>query len=147
MTHFSEDRSKCSAEDATNNPELHKQMNRMAESSAQTILPVALSAAVPLWIHEIYERGGPTGGDWTRLPAVGRLLAERGDCLLYPSPRAGETANLFNALAEALALLAFQPGGVSFGEQHFDALQILTAFLGVESAQNYLAQVRQSEEQ
>jgi hypothetical protein len=116
---------------------------QMPRSSAQVLLPIAISAAVPLWVYEISQRGGPTADDWKRLPNLGRLIAEQGDHLLHRSPGEGGTAALFNALAEALALLSFVPGGVSFGEQHFDALQILAGFLGAEQAATYLARVRQ----
>ncbi len=33
----------------------------------------------------------------------------------------GQSAESFNALAEALAILAFVPGGVDFGQMHFEA--------------------------
>lgn len=111
-------------------------------SPAQALLPTALSAAVPLRIIEIAERGGPTTDDWTRLQSLERLLAERGDQLLFRSSRAGETAEVFNALAEALAILSFLPGGVPFGEECFDALQILSGLLGEERAASYISQIR-----
>ena len=116
---------------------------QMPRSSAQMLLPIAISTAVPLWVYAISQRGGPTADDWQRLPTLGRLIAEQGDHLLHRSPREGETAHLFNTLAEALALLSFVPGGVSFGKQRFDALQILTGFLGAEQASSYLARIRQ----
>ena len=112
-------------------------------SAAEALLPTALSAAVPLWVSTIYERGGPTREDWARLPQLGRMIAEQGDRLLYRGSREGETANLFNAIAEALAFCSFARGGISFAGQQFDALQILTFFLGAEKAEQYVAEVRQ----
>ncbi len=112
-------------------------------SSAQLLLPTALSAAVPLRIVEIAERGGPTTDDWTRLQSLGHLLAERGDRLLFRSAHTGETAEVFNALVEALAILSFLPGGVLFGEERFDALPILSGLLGEERAMSHLSQIRQ----
>ncbi len=116
-------------------------------SSAQMVLPTALSAAVPLWVIEIYERGGPTADDWQRLRSLDRVLAERGDQLLFRGSRAGETAEVFNALAEALAILSFLPGGVPFGEERFDALRILTGLLGEERATSYLSEIRRKRAQ
>lgn len=81
--------------------------------------------------------------DWLRLRQFGYRLAERGDILLFGGARPGETAELFNQLAEALAILSFLPTGVSFGHMHFDAEQILSGLLGHERAQRYMAQVRQ----
>ena len=107
------------------------------------MLPTALSAAVPLWVSTIYERGGPTQQDWARLPQLGKMIAEQGDRLLYHGSHEGETAKLFNALAEALAFCSFAKGGISFAGQQFDALRILTFFLGAEKAEQYVAEVRQ----
>jgi hypothetical protein len=114
----------------------------LSSSAAEAMLPLALSAAVPLWISSIYEQGGPTQEDWARLPQLGQQIAEQGDHLLYPSPREGETAELFNTLAQLLALCSFVPGGISFGEQHFDARKTLTFFLGAEKAEQYVREAR-----
>lgn len=51
----------------------------------------------------------------------GQLIAERGDVILYRSKKKGETAKMLNVLVESLSLLAFQPGGVTFGGMHFQA--------------------------
>lgn len=55
----------------------------------------------------------------------GQLIAERGDIILYRSKKKGETAKMMNVLTESLALLAFQPGGVTFGAMHFQACTAL----------------------
>ncbi len=132
--------------DSSKNPRAdpHPGSSRSQElrSNAAVLLPVALSAAVPLRIYEIYERGGPTAEDWQWLRAQGRTLAERGDVLLFGSSRAGEAAELFNMLAEVLAILSFLPGGVPFGKERFDALKILTGFLGEERARPYVTHIR-----
>ena len=47
------------------------------------------------------------------------IIASEGDNILYPGPRKGDTARAFNALARALAVLAFQPGGVKAFGHHF----------------------------
>lgn len=110
--------------------------------AAEHLLPLSLSAAVPLWVYDIYRRGGPLPEDWLHLSQVGHRLAEHGDILLFGGSRPGETAELFNQLAEALAMLSFLPAGVSFGHLHFEAERILSQLLGSERARRYLTQVR-----
>jgi hypothetical protein len=111
--------------------------------AAEHLLPTSLSAAVPLWVYDIYRRGGPLPEDWLHLSQIGHRLAEHGDVLLFGGSRPGETADLFNQLAEALAILSFLPAGVSFGSLHFEAEQLLSPLLGSDRARRYLAQVRQ----
>ncbi len=111
------------------------------QASGHPLLP-ALGAAVPLWVHDLYRNGGPTPADWQTLGQLGYQLAERGDILLFGSSRPGETAELFNRLAEALALLAFLPGGVRFGSLHFEAGRILSGLVGEARAHEYLARLR-----
>ncbi len=94
------------------------------------MLGITLSAAVPLHIVECHERGGPTAEDIARIRPFAHTLAERGDRLLFRSEKAGETAALFNMLAEAIALLAYAPGGVRCFGQHFEAYAILTSMKG-----------------
>jgi hypothetical protein len=77
------------------------------------LLALALAAAVPLRIAE-YERGlGPQDWDRRRAKGFADVLAEKGDVLQYGGKK-GEAAALFNRLADALAVMAFQPGGVRF---------------------------------
>jgi hypothetical protein len=147
MTAFSDDSLNHASSSEAPHPASHTPAEQAPVSSAQMVLPTALSAAVPLWIFDIYERGGPTTEDWMRLQSLGRLLAERGDQLLFRGARAGETAEVFNALAEALAILSFLPGGVPFGEERFDALQVLSGLLGEERATSYLSQLRRKRAQ
>lgn len=77
------------------------------------VLLMSLQAAVPLWIAE--SRGRPELLEEWRVGAV-EAIANHGDALLYRTP--GRTAETFNALARAIAVLAHAPGGVSaFGAQ------------------------------
>lgn len=58
--------------------------------------------------------------DWTReeqLAASG-LWNEQ---ILFGSKRQGETATAFNAMAKAVAALAFVPGGVTVFNTHYEA--------------------------
>ncbi len=141
-TEHPEKTSQDSPQDTQTDPPLGPPVSQPPRTKSEEILPIALSAAVPLWIYEIYERSGPTAEDWQWLRAQGRVLAERGDVLLFGSPRAGETAELFNTLAKVLAILSFLPGGVPFGKERFDALAVLTGFLGEEQARTYISHIR-----
>jgi hypothetical protein len=82
-----------------------------------TLLRTALQAAVPLWIHDVR--------DWTpeRRVEVAReaapLLASKGDVLMFGGRR-GEAAEVFNALARAVACCAYQPGGVTVFGDHWE---------------------------
>ena len=89
--------------------------------AADSPLAIAISMAVPLWIAEYRARGGPTGADLERARGFSRLIGEKGDRLLHRSKVAGEVAQVFNALAEGIAVLAFCPGGVRFCGQRYQA--------------------------
>ncbi|GHO72017.1 hypothetical protein KSC_109090 [Ktedonobacter sp. SOSP1-52] len=69
-----------------------------------------LSAAIPLRVLALYERQGPDEGDLEAARQAGTLLASKGDRLLFRSEVRGETADLFNRVALALAVLSFAPG-------------------------------------
>jgi hypothetical protein len=83
------------------------------------LLPIALSAAVPLWVLRLQRE------PWTdiqkRLPALSQHLAEKGDVILFRSEKPGETAAAFNAMAEAIAALSFVPDGVTTFGQHYES--------------------------
>ena len=93
-------------------------------------LTKALEAAVPLHVMEL--RALP----WVELQRMaqeaGQTIAEHGDLILFRSKKRGETAKAFNALARALAILSFVPGGVRFLELHFEnatePVETLTGF-------------------
>lgn len=80
---------------------------------AEDILPGMLEMAVSMRIEEYLAKGGPDDADRQRVSASGETLAERGDRLLYPSEVPGETARLFNQLADAIAVLSFQSQGIT----------------------------------
>jgi len=85
------------------------------------LLAIALSAAVPLRIAEYKARGGPGDDDFARVRASANTIAERADNLMYRGKKPGEAAQLFNTLADALAVLAFCPGGVRFAGARYEA--------------------------
>ena len=76
----------------------------------------ALANAVPLRIADLRRHGGPADEDFLRASAICTALGEHGDALLFPSAKRGETAKMFNDFSQALAVMAFVPGGVhAFG--------------------------------
>lgn len=81
------------------------------------LLPIALSAAVPLWIEEL-RRLEPEQRI-ARASGLADIIASQGDIILYRGGKKGESAKAFNALAEGLAIGAFQPGGVTAFGQHW----------------------------
>lgn len=89
-------------------------------SRTQSLLSVSLSAAVPLRIMRMYEKGGPDDADFIRARKAGELLGEKGDLLMFKSKKEGETAKVFNETAHAIAVLSFCPGGIDIFGQHFE---------------------------
>lgn len=89
-------------------------------------LSIALSAAVPLWILDIKEKGGLSDNDFIEAKQVSSLLGSKGDVLLFGgSKKRGEVADLFNKVAKAIAVLSFCPGGITIFGQTFEADSIL----------------------
>ena len=80
-------------------------------------LPIALSAAVLLYMLELQEGGGPTLKDVESCKDIAQLIAEKGDQLLY---RGKETSIVFNELARGIAILSYAPGGVTVFGQHYE---------------------------
>jgi hypothetical protein len=78
-----------------------------------SVLVIALRAAVPMWIAEANQRRGETRADllahWRR--AAVDVVASKGDEILYLGHKRGETAKAFNALARSMAALSFHRGG------------------------------------
>lgn len=93
---------------------------RYGEWGARPLM-TALSAAVPLRILELRQRGGPSSSDWESACDFADTLAEKADRLLFRSSKKGETAELFNRLAAAIAVLSYAPGGVSVFGLHFES--------------------------
>ena len=90
----------------------------MSTTAEEHLLSIVLSAAVPLHIMAMRQKGGVTDHDLETAGAFGEVLGEKGDVLLFGSKRPGEAADLFNQLARAIAVLAHCPGGITcFGQR------------------------------
>ncbi len=79
-----------------------------------------LAVAVPFRILELKRRGGPSDTELEYARNAGDIVAYQGDSLLYRSHKRGETAQIFNAVVQAVAVGAFLPGGVKIGGYHFE---------------------------
>jgi hypothetical protein len=78
------------------------------------VLIIALSAAVPRRIDQLKLRGGPTDEDRARVSEVSARLADKAHVLMHGGGEVGEAGALFDELVDALAVMAFAPGGISF---------------------------------
>jgi hypothetical protein len=79
-------------------------------------LTATLELAVPIRIWELRDR---TPEQRARIAKrCAQVVAERGDALMFGGKK-GTAAAAFNALAEGLAVAAYQPGGVSFAGQYW----------------------------
>jgi len=86
------------------------------------ILAIAMSAAVPLHIISLKDKGGPTKEDFSALQETSDILGEKGDILLFGSNNKkdkGLCADIFNKTAKAIAILSFVPGGINIFGQHY----------------------------
>jgi hypothetical protein len=99
-----------------------------AEAESHGLLSMALSAAVPLRILELCRRGGPTDEDLTRVQAYQEDLSAHGEDLFFRSSKPGGSANRFNQTADAIAVLAFCPGGITIFGAHYDGQQMLQRY-------------------
>jgi hypothetical protein len=86
---------------------------------SEQALPMFLQVTVPVRIAELAEAGGATEADVARVQGYVEDFNTDGDALLFR--REGKTGELAGKLADALAVLAFQPGGVRFAGLHFEA--------------------------
>lgn len=88
--------------------------------ASKDLMEGLLVLAVPQWIERLKHK---SFADFeARREAILESVCYKGDLLLYGSKKKGETAQLFNDLAEGLAWLALiAKGGVTFGDLHWDA--------------------------
>lgn len=76
------------------------------------LLTIALNVAVSVRVLEFIKRGGPTNEDLERARTILKDLGERGTDLYFRSNKEGATADRFEQVADAIAVLSFCPGGI-----------------------------------
>lgn len=86
-----------------------------------TALGSFVAASVPLRMLAMQAKGGPSDLDIELARSYGEDVAAHGDDLLYGGKKRGDAAHLANGMAHAIAVLAFQPGGVRIFGYHFEA--------------------------
>jgi hypothetical protein len=89
----------------------------MTDPLKETLLRLQLATQVPLMIGQLLQ-GQLAWPDQAEREAMSRILGAEGDTILYNVP--GKTAEAVTTLAMALAVLAFEPGGVDFLRAHFE---------------------------
>ena len=91
-------------------------MNPFDFSTQRALLGSTLAVAVPLWVELI---AADASADQLRERATrcSAILATNGDALMFRTK--GTTADVFNALAEGVACMAFCPGGVKCFGSHW----------------------------
>jgi hypothetical protein len=90
-------------------------------NSTHLLMKTHLSAMVPFLIWELKAQGGPTEQDYERVRDYATIFGAQGDQLLFQSKTRGQTADLMNKLVEAMAVMAFVPGGVKAFGLYFNA--------------------------
>jgi hypothetical protein len=86
---------------------------------SEMLLRLYLETTVPLLIADRkMECNELTKWDIRQAQEMLQTIAAHGDDILY---RGKNTAKAVTALARALALMAFAPGGVTFLDMHFEA--------------------------
>jgi hypothetical protein len=89
----------------------------MTDPLKETLLRLQLATQVPLLIGQLLG-GHLAWPDQAEREAMSRKIGAEGDTILYSVP--GKTAEVVTTLAMALAILAFEPGGVDFLRTHFE---------------------------
>jgi len=91
----------------------HRDDNKMA------LIQTFLGAAVPLWSMKI-QAAPELYFAQSEIDRVLHTICEKGDLFLYRSKKSGQTAAVANDVAQAIATLAFCPGGVHTFGMHFE---------------------------
>ena len=84
------------------------------------MLATCLDAAVPLWIEQFRKLPEE---EWQRmLDEINKDFSAKMEYVIHR--KEGETAQAFNDLARAIALLSFCPGGVTCFDRHWETRRI-----------------------
>lgn len=86
---------------------------------AHELLHETLALAVPLWIERC-ARLGPKGRRM-RAQVCANHVGTYGDLIQFRGSKPGRSGEVFNRLAEGIAIAAFQPGGITAFGWHFEA--------------------------
>ena len=85
----------------------------------------AMESAVRLQIADIQRVGGPSPEDVSRATSLSKELAHHGDKLLFPDAKSGETAEMFDKTAHAIAVVALAFGEITIFGSRFEGISTL----------------------
>lgn len=88
------------------------------ETAKRAEMARIMALAVSLRIARYQVQGGPTRADVQRAHTLNEELEGEFELLLFGGGKPGETAELFNRVADAVAILAFQPNGIEYWGTH-----------------------------
>jgi len=83
------------------------------------LLTAALEAVIPAWVGRVAALTPAQRA--ARAATLADYLAAHGDDILYQGRGTGDTARAFNSLAEAVAIGACQPGGITIFGRHWQS--------------------------
>lgn len=88
------------------------------EPQSAHLMDLALARAVPMWLTQLAPKGYAY---WDKRRSIcSQAVAEKGDVLMYGSKKAGFAGEVFNRLAEGIALLCLiTKGPVPFNKRVF----------------------------
>jgi hypothetical protein len=89
------------------------------DATKLSLIRCTLSALVSMAIADLQQAGGPSEYHLQKAQEFGFVLGEKGDTLLYYVK--GKTGEMMGRFCEAIAVLAFVPGGVDVFGLHFEA--------------------------
>ncbi len=81
------------------------------ETHVKSLIQAHLACTVPMAIADLRAQGGPSEEDFARVRSYASYLGSNGDALFYHTK--GKTGQVMNRLVDAVAVLAFCPGGIS----------------------------------
>lgn len=80
----------------------------------RVLMLTTLEVAVPLWQARIVAEPWRLRDISSCAANLAVDIASHGDVVQFKGTKKGESARVFNACAESLALMSFMPGGVTF---------------------------------
>lgn len=94
------------------------------EERTRSRIRAHLERRVPPLIRRDIRAGGPRSEDYVRASSYALALGEHGDDILFPNDRKGTNTEVMDKLVEAVAVLAFCPGGINIFGLDYDATRV-----------------------
>ena len=94
------------------------------EERTRSRIRAHLERRVPPLIRRYIRAGGPRSEDYARAHSYALSLGEHGDDILFPTDKKGTDTEVMDKLVEAVAVLAFCPGGISIFGLDYDATRV-----------------------